>query len=206
MIKKILFLTLLIISITQSTFSQESEGGFDVNKMFVGGTVVLGLGFGNNSQFTIGGNPEIGYSIFQSVDLGICGNYVYSSSTFSQETTSGITKEKTRVTLSGLGVFTRIHITDGFFVQLQPEFNTLKYRRFLENPDITIEEGSYPSSSFLAGVGFGSRDVGQINYFTTILIDLQKDKYSPYRTYTGEISPVIRSGINFYFGRGKKKR
>ncbi len=71
-------------------------------------------------------------------------------------------------------------------------------------PDITIEEGSYPSSSFLVGVGFGSREVGRINFFTTILIDLQKDLYSPYRSYTGNINPIIRSGINFYFNRKKK--
>ena len=200
--KKTYILIILLIQ-TISAFAQEKTGGFDWNKTFIGGSVVLGFGGGSSSQFTIGGNPEIGYSIFKNVDLGLCGNYIYSSSSYAQETTSGITKEKTRITLSGLGVFTRIHITDGIFVHLQPEFNTIKYRRFLENPDIDIESGTYKSSSFLAGIGYGTHDVGDVNFFTLILIDLQKDKYSPYRTYTGDISPVFRSGINFYLGRKK---
>ena len=97
----------------------------------------------------------------------------------------------------------RSHITDGIFVHLQPEFNTIKYRRFLENPNVDIESGTYKSSSFLAGIGYGTHDVGRTNFFTLILIDLQKDLYSPYRTYGGEISPVIRGGFNFYFGRKK---
>jgi len=200
--KKIAILLALFVSF-QTSFAQEKRG-FDINKMFFGGSVVLGYGAGNTSTFTIGGNPEIGYSMFKNVDLGICGNYIYTSSSIRNQTTAGTTTEKIRLTLSGLGIFTRLHITDGFFIQLQPEFNTIKYRRFLENPDITLEEGNYPSSSFLVGVGFGSREVGRINFFTTILIDLQKDLYSPYRTFNGEITPIVRSGINFYFGRKNK--
>ncbi len=188
----------------KTSFAQEKKGGFDFNKMFAGGSVVLGYGAGNTSRFTIGGNPEIGYSIFKNVDLGVCGNYIYTSSNTKYETTSGISTEKIRLTLSGLGVFTRLHITDELFIQLQPEFNTIKYKRFQENPDITIEEGNYPSSSFLIGAGFGTHEVGVINFFTVILIDLQKDLYSPYRTYSGDISPIIRSGFNFYFGKKKK--
>ncbi|MFY7965073.1 MAG: hypothetical protein ACOVO1_09270 [Chitinophagaceae bacterium] len=141
--KKIAILLALFVSF-QTSFAQEKRG-FDINKIFVGGTVVFDLGFGNNSEFSIGGNPEIGYSIFKNVDLGICGNYIYTNSSTRNGTTSGITTQKIRITLSGLGIFTRIHITDGFFLQLQPEFNNIKYRRFLENPDITIEEGSYPT-------------------------------------------------------------
>ncbi len=201
--KRISILTIIISFIFQTSFAQEKTG-FDINKMFAGGSVVLGYGAGNTSRFTIGGNPEIGYSMFKNVDLGICGNYIYTSSSTRNETTAGITTEKIRLTLTGLGVFTRLHITDELFIQLQPEFNTIKYRRFLENPDITLEEGNLPSSSFLAGVGFGTHEIGEINFFTVILIDLQKDKYSPYRTYTGDISPIIRSGFNFYFGRKKK--
>lgn len=204
MMKKILLFTLFVVAITHSTFAQQKSDGFDWNKVFAGGSIVLGFGGGNSSQFTIGGNPEIGYSIFKNIDIGLCGNYIYSSSSFAQETTAGITKEKTRLTLSGLGIFSRIHFTESIFLHLQPEFNSIKYRRFLENPDIEIEGGTYKSSSFLAGIGYGTHDVGNMNFFTLLLVDLRKDKYSPYRTYTGDISPVFRSGFNFYFGRKKK--
>lgn len=197
MIKKILLLTLLITTNTLVIFAQERTG-FDWNKTFVGGSIVLGYGGGNtNSQFSIGGNPEVGYSIFKSVDLGLCGNYIYSTNSF----TDGSYTDKTNITLSGLGIFTRIHITDRIFIHVQPEFNNIKYKRFIKETGFVIDEGNLKSSSFLTGVGFGTRDVGSMSFFTLILIDLQKDKYSPYRTASGDISPILRSGINFYFGR-----
>ena len=203
-IKKNLLTVLLMTSLFSQSFSQEqSLDGFDINKMFVGGSVVLGLGFGTNSQLTLGGNPELGYSIFKNVDLGFCGNYIYSSSSYLYDQSGNI--EKVNSTLTGLGIFTRLHITDGFFVQLQPEFNSIKYRDFIKQTNYTIKEGKLKSSSFLVGIGYGTHNVGKTSFFTTILIDLQKDPYSPYRTYGGEISPIIRSGINYYFGQKKKR-
>ena len=194
----ILFFTAILC---QSAFTQEKTEGFDWNKTFIGGSVVLGYSAGINSRFTIGANPEIGYSIFKSVDLGLCGNYIYTGSSY----TDGSITDKTNITLSGLGIFSRIHITDGIFAHFQPEFNTIKYKRFIKENGYVIDEGSLKSSSFLVGIGYGTHDVGNMNFFTLILIDLQKDKYSPYRTYNGDISPVFRSGINFYFGRKGKK-
>lgn len=203
MIKKIVFITTFFLCLEQSFAQDVEHGRFDWNKVFAGGSVVLGLGFGNNSQLTLGGNPELGYSIFKNVDLGFCGNYVYSSSSYLYDQ-SGNT-EKINSTLTGLGIFTRVHITDGFFVQLQPEFNTIKYKDFIKETGYVFNEGNLKSSSFLVGIGYGSHNVGNTSYFTTILIDLQKDLYSPYRTFNGEISPIIRSGFNFYFNRKKKK-
>ena len=92
----ILFFTAILY---QSAFAQEKTEGFDWNKVFAGGSIVFGYGGGTSSRFTIGGNPEIGYSIFKNIDLGLCGNYIYNSSSYAQETTSGITKEKIRLTL-----------------------------------------------------------------------------------------------------------
>ncbi len=201
MIKKILLLLLLITIITQSTFAQEKDG-FDINRMFAGGTLVLGLGFGNNSQFTVGGNPEIGYSIFKNIDLGLCFNYIYSgiSSQYYGNT------EKINITQSGMGVFGRIHISDGFFIHLQPEFNTVHYKDFYKETGYVNVDTSLRSSSLLAGFGYGSRDVGNMNFFTLIMVDLSKDLYSPYNNRDGSIVPIIRGGVNFYFGRGKKEK
>lgn len=197
--KKIAICIAFLSSIA-SSFAQVNESGFDVNKMFVGGSVVLGLGFGNNSQLTLGANPEIGYSILKNVDLGICGNYIYSSSSYFD----GAYTDKTNITQTGLGVFGRLHFSENLFIQLQPEFNTIKYREFVKETGVIINEGTLKSSSFLGGIGYGTRDVGNMNFFTLILVDFRKDLYSPYRTYGGGISPIIRSGINFYFGRKRK--
>ncbi len=200
MLKKILFLVTLISAINQATLSQENNGGFDVNKMFFGGTIVFDLGFGSNSQFTLGANPELGYSIFKNIDLGICGNYIYNNQSFFDSRGTQVT----RLTQTGLGLFGRLHITDGFFVQAQPEFNNVNYKQFFrEQPSITAD-GTVKSTSFLVGAGFGSHNVGNANFFTVILIDLNKDLYSPYRTFGGVIIPVIRGGFNIYFNRKKR--
>lgn len=216
MIRKIVLITTVFLCLEQSFAQDVERGRFDWNKVFAGGSIVLGLGFGNNSQLTLGGNPELGYSIFKNVDLGLCGNYVYNSikypetkdvndgmgNTYQQYTGRNI---KQTSTLSGLGIFARLHINDGFFIQFQPEFNTISYKvKVVENPDEFLDD-KLKSSSFLVGIGYGKHVVGETNFFTTILIDLQKDLYSPYRTYNGEISPIIRSGFNFYFNRKKKK-
>jgi len=191
---------LVLFSCLKISIAQNSSSGFDVNKMFFGGSVVLGYGGGNSSQFTIGGNPELGYSILKNIDLGVSGNYTYSSQSYFD----GAGTKALRITQTGLGLFGRLHITDGFFVQAQPEFNNIKYKQFYkEQPSISVD-GTLKSTSFLVGVGFGTHDVGNANFFTVILIDLNKDLYSPYRTSTGDISPVIRGGVNFYFKRRKK--
>ena len=192
----LLFTTLLY----QSTFSQSQTTGFDVNKMFYGGSIILGYGGGASNQFTIGANPELGYSILKNIDLGISGNYIYSSQNFVE----GNFTKVTRITQTGLGVFGRLHITDGFFVQAQPEFNNIKYKQYYrETPNTSVLTGTLKSTSFLVGAGFGTHSVGNSNFFTVILIDLNKDLYSPYRSNGGAISPVIRGGFNIYFGRKK---
>ncbi len=201
MLKKYLLLILAVSFILQS-FAQEKTDGFDINKMFVGGSVVLGYGgYNNGTRTTLGGNPELGYTIFKNVDAGFCGNYIYSGSSWNE---GGYTI-KQRVTLSGLGVFARIHVSDGFFLHFQPEFNTIKYKVFNQQTGFVSYDAKEKSSSFLVGAGWGTREVGNMNFFTLLLIDLQKDLYSPYRTSTGEISPVIRTGVNFYFHKKRKK-
>lgn len=205
--KKILIIILGLVA-TLNINAQETSSGFDANKLFAGGSVILGLGFGNNSVFRIGANPEFGYSIAKNFDIGICGNIIYSSTRYQEIDNYGYytgNNIKQITTNYGVGAFARLHLTDRIFIQAQPEANTIKYKAYVvEAPDYK-QEGKLSSTSFLVGAGYGSRDVGNFNYFTVILIDLRKDLYSPYRDGYGNIIPIIRGGFNFYFGRHKKK-
>ena len=195
----ILFFTAILY---QSAFAQEKTEGFDWNKVFAGGSIVLGYSGGNasSSNFTIGGNPEIGYSIFKSVDIGLGFNIVNQSGNYYDNNIPGTVKYN--IFQSGAGMFLRLHITDGFFINLQPEFSTIKYKASATN-GASLDDKVTPTS-FLAGIGYGTRDVGNANFFTLILVDLQKNLYSPYRNSAGQIIPQIRGGINFYFNRKKK--
>ena len=196
--KKIIsFLLLLLVSTI--LFAQKEDEALEYKRWFAGGTIVLGYAGGNSSQFTIGANPEIGYSLSKNFDAGICFNTIYSSLRYNE----GWSEIKQRTFNFGIGLFTRLHVSQQFFIQLQPELNTINYKiTDSQNPNF-VNEGKLNSTSFLAGIGYGTRIVGQTNFFTVILVDLRKELYSPYRSNNGDIIPVIRGGFNFYFGKKK---
>ncbi len=190
---------LLFIFLSNSLFAQrqEQEQAEEYKRLFAGGSVVLGFAGGTNSQFTIGANPEIGYSLSKNFDAGICFNTIYSSLRYFD----GWSDVKQNTFNFGFGLFTRLHISQQFFIQLQPELNTIKYKQTVEQNPNYINEGKLNSTSILAGIGYGTRIVGQTNFFTVILVDLRRELYSPYRSQNGDIVPVIRGGFNFYFGK-----
>lgn len=192
--KKITGFLLLIIL---SNNLQAQEQAEEYKRMFAGGSLVLGFAGGSSSQFTIGGNPEIGYSLSKNFDAGVCFNAIYSSLRYVDQ---GFNVKQNNFNY-GFGLFTRLHITQQFFLQLQPEINTIKYKQTVDQNPSYLNEGKLNSTSILAGVGYGTRNVGKFNYFTIILIDLRKELYSPYRSNNGDIVPVIRGGFNFYFGK-----
>lgn len=188
---------LLLIILSNNLQAQKEEQAEEYKRFFAGGTLVLGYSGGSYSQFTIGGNPEIGYSLAKNFDAGICFNTIYTSLRYYDQ---GYNVKQNNFNY-GVGLFTRLHITDQFFIQLQPELNTIKYKQTVDQNPTYLNEGKLNSTSLLAGIGYGTRQVGQFNYFTVILVDLRKELYSPYRSNNGDIIPVIRGGVNFYFGK-----
>ncbi len=95
-----------------------------------------------------------------------------------------------------------MHIGKTFLIQAQPEYNWINFKISEDgNPDNKTSE---IARSFLAGIGFTFRNVGQFNFFCVVMIDLQNELYSPYRTNAREVMPITRIGMNFYFGRKKK--
>lgn len=203
--KQLLILATLLLSI--STFAQkeseEEKGGFKWNNVFIGGSVALGFGSTNNggSSFIIGANPEIGYSIAEWLDAGVAFNCI--STTYKYTNFNNLRVKQTSFNYGG-GIFTRIHPFNNFFIQLQPEYNWIDYKeRFLDQPGEVKQ--TVHATSFLAGIGYGQRAVGHMNFFTVLMIDLGSEIFSPYRDNTGSVVPVIRGGINFYLGSKKKK-
>lgn len=196
--KKITIFLLLII-LSNNLQAQIQEQAEEYKRWFAGGSIVLGFAGGTTSQFTIGGNPEIGYSLAKNFDAGICINTIYSSLRYFDQ---GFTVKQNNFNY-GFGLFTRLHIGQQFFIQIQPELNTIKYKQTVDENPSYLNEGKLNSTSILAGVGYGTRVVGQTNFFTVILVDLRRELYSPYRSNNGDIVPVIRGGFNFYFGKKK---
>lgn len=208
---KKIFFSLLLLNLFTTTHAQrnkqedeEKAVGFKVNNVFVGGTIVLGYGSAGSSggsNLVVGANPEVGYTLAKWVDVGIAGNLIYNSYRFY----SSPYRYSQNAFNYGIGVFTRIYPANGFFIQAQPEHNWIKVtQKNLDQPSLPKYSATVNASSFLVGIGYGQRFVGESSFFTTIMFDVNKEQYSPYRDTYGTALPIIRSGINLYLGRKKK--
>lgn len=172
--------------------SSSSSEGFDANRLFIGGNLNLGFGTGYTN---IGANPEVGYSFSEWIDAGMAFNIGYNS----QKYYNGSSEAYKISTFNyGAGLFARLYPFNGFFVQVQPEYNWSNSKLKYPNNSGPSDKYSTSAASLLAGVGYSQRVIGQNAFYLAILFDVNKDKNSPYRNYDGSYVPIIRAGFNFY--------
>jgi hypothetical protein len=194
-----LLITLMFQAIAQDETEREEQKGFRRDNIFIGGSIALGIGSGT---FSAGANPEVGYSVAKWLDAGISTNINYFSAR--AESNNGY---RQRSTTYGAGVFTRIYPFNGFFVQALPEYNWIKTKvKDFSFPGANYEEEfKQEAPSFLLGVGYGRRAVGQSNFFTAIMFDVGNNPASPYIDSYGAKLPILRTGFNVYL-RPKSQR
>ncbi len=221
---KQLLLSVLFVSSAFVAFSQEEDekpkrlskeeepGHFKRENVFVGGGV--GLGFSSSSfgsNFNLGITPELGYSFTQWLDMGVSLNLNYYSYNYA-DFGGGTTKQ--RSFNYGGGVFLRAYPLQEFFVQVQPEYNFIS-TKLTSTSNNAVLRLTQKAPSFLVGIGYGRRIVGQSGFYTTILLDLGQNPSSPYRqisldafgnpTGTTYAIPVIRAGFTYYLRPKKQK-
>lgn len=197
---RVLLIFLCIVTLSVSCYAQDEEAShkFRRDNIFLGSSIGLGLG---NGGFSAGANPEIGYSVSRWLDAGISTNFNYFS--YRAEYNNGFRQRSFNY---GGGIFARVYIIEGFFLQVLPEYNwvntTLKDLRpgYLGSE----EKDKRESPSLLLGVGYGSRMIGNTNFFTVLMIDAGTNTNSPYIGYLGSKLPILRTGFNFYL-RPKRK-
>ncbi|MBP9739297.1 MAG: hypothetical protein KBD28_01305 [Chitinophagaceae bacterium] len=211
--KKILFticsLTLVTIVFAQREREGEEKGlGFRKENVFIGGSLNVGFGsvndaYGGGSNLILGINPEIGYSFAQWLDAGIVINAIYNSTRYNENNY----RYRQTAFNYGVGTFVRIHPFNSFFIQAQPEHNWISYtQKNLDQPGFPKIRQTVQASSFLVGVGYGQRFIGQSSFFTVLLFDLGTERFSPYRDGFGNSMPIIRGGFNWYLKGSKKKK
>ncbi len=178
--------------------SDEGEKGFKKENIFIGGGITLG--FASNT-FQIGASPEIGYSVAQWLDAGLGLNFNYASQSADPYYNGNV---RYRNFNYGGGPFVRLFPLRFLFAQAQLEENWIKVNAKDYNTGIS-GENTYKSTSFIAGVGYTQRIVGQSSFYTMIGIDLMRDPNSPYRDYNNAAIPIIRAGFNFYLRPSRRK-
>jgi hypothetical protein len=190
-IMKQLVLTIMILLSAASAFTQSK---FNREQLFIGSG--LNLGFFNG--FIIGLNPEVGYSFNRYIDAGISINFNYISQN------DPILPTTYRQTIYGGGPFLRIWPMDRFFIGGQYEYNTIAFSE--KNNGQIVSRITRNSPSLLVGGGFGSRFIGQSQFFTSIMIDVMGDRNSPYIDRFNRQLPVFRTGFSFYLKQKKTPR
>lgn len=193
--KKIIFSLFATTLFALSLLAQdedEEKGGWKKDHLFIGTT--LNLGFSNG--FIIGLNPEIGYSINKVIDAGIATNFTYVTQR-SQVSNSAI-----RYLALGAGPFVRIWPVRSIFIGGQYEYNRITISEKING--VITDKFSTNASSILVGAGYGTRVIGQSQFYTSIMIDALNDVNSPYRDSFGRVLPVFRTGFIIYLGRKSK--
>ena len=186
-----------IAQISTNETDSTQHYGFDKHKLFAGGSLNLGYGGGTVSTFAIGALPEVGYSLREWLDLGLAFNINYYSGTeYADSYNSAYDVPGYKATSYGAGIFARIHPIEDYFIQVQPEIDNYSIKATQYGMS---QKYFHTSTSFLVGIGWGRRIVGESSFFTTLMIDLGNEKNTPYKDAQGNVIPIIRTGFNFYF-------
>ncbi|HVZ25245.1 MAG TPA: hypothetical protein VG842_04295 [Sediminibacterium sp.] len=194
----ILFFLLLICSV--SLFAQgDTETGskkFQRDHMFLGTGLNLSLA---SSSFSVGLNPELGYSLTKWLDAGIAANINYLS-----QNASDFSNYRYRNFNYGGGAFLRIWPVSFLHFQVQPEYNWI----ILNQKNVaTNQTGTYHNNagSLLVGVGYGTHLIGSAYSYITLMMDVLQNANSPYRDQFNDPLPVFRAGFGFYFKPKSRK-
>lgn len=192
------FITLLLMLPALYCFAQDDEPekkGYDPTNFFTGGSISFNLG-GYYNTFLAGLHPHFGYTFAKWIDAAAVVNFQYYS-------TRNIYNNRYHSTTYGLGVFTRIYPVNFLYIQVQPEYNFIA-QKFI-SPGVSSDKVKVSAPSVLIGAGYTSsrRDKNTFTYLS-ILVDILKDKNSPYVDGYNNLIPIIRAGVNV--GLNRKRR
>jgi len=183
---------------TASGFAQEEtekQKGYDPTNLFTGGSISLGVG---NGSFNTGLHPHFGYTVAKWIDFAGVANFEYQSQ-------RDFYNNKYRTTVYGLGVFSRIYPVHFLFIQAQPEYNFIAQKFIPNNTGTGNLKSNLHAPSLLLGGGYTTSRSNKNSFsYLSILVDVIKDKNSPYVDGYGNLLPIIRAGINIGLNRKKK--
>lgn len=179
-----------VIFAQQETVKQK---GYDPTNLFIGGSVSLGIG---NGSFNAGLHPHFGYTFAKWIDAAGVVNFEYQSQRDQYN-------NKYHTTVYGLGAFTRIFPVQFIFIQAQPEYNLIQ-QKYLPASG-SSQKFKVDAPSLLLGGGYTTSRSGKNSFsYLSILVDVVKDKNSPYVDGYGNLIPIIRAGVNIGLNSKRK--
>ena len=188
------FILLLLTVVTITNAQNESAQDFRKNNrkklehIFVGGN--LNAGFSKYAG-GFGISPIVGYNLNKYFDAGV--NLSYSHNWNKDFYYSG---SKSVQNNFGAGIFGRAFPVDFLFVQAQLEQNFFN-EKYKKSNNSSHEKYRANAPSFLVGGGLVSGRVNQSTYFYfSVMVDILRNKNSPYISKEGRMQPVFGAGVN----------
>ena len=180
--------TVLFTIIVISVVAQRTQRGTPApptDKTIAGGS--LNLAFAGNYQ-QVGVSPYCGVQLNRFIDLAGTVGVHYQSG-------RDISNNKISQVVYGPGAFMRLFPLRFLYVQGQYEFNFIQKTTELGGVSTSA---NHDANSFLVGGGLATaRSNTRPSYFYfSILWDVSKDRYSPYKDKYDRAIPVIRTGVN----------
>jgi hypothetical protein len=202
----IIFLCLLAFGqvVWAQNEEKEEKRGFQKENFFTGGSISLSF---FNGAFLAGGNPVFGYSLTRWADLGLVGNYTYTS--YRDYSYYG-SDDKLRQSVYGGGLFTRLFPVKFLFAQAQVEHNWIR-SKYIPAPNSggISQVQSISGNSILVGGGYTTgRDPDNKSAYgyLAVLFDVGNSASSPYKDNFNRTIPIIRAGFNVPLFQGKGRR
>jgi hypothetical protein len=178
-----------------NTYSDEGSGtGFRKENLFIGSS--LGIGFAAD-QFSVGVNPEVGYSLNRWLDAGVVVNFNYNSVSPDPSGTYNPDLSEKEFIYGG-GLFARAYVLPFLFLTAQPEFNwTHDTQKYEANGGATYTY-NVNAPSLLLGIGYGHRMIGEGTFYFALMFDVLGNVNSPYNDIYGHPVPVLRAGFDLF--------
>lgn len=178
-----------------NTYSDEGDGtGFRKQNLFIGGS--LGLGFASD-QFTVGVNPEVGYSLNRWLDAGVIVNFTYNS--VSPDPYGYYNPDLgEKEFIYGGGLFARAYVLPFLFLTAQPEINWTHDTQKYGGAGGASYVLNVNAPSLLVGIGYGHRTIGEGTFYLALMFDVLGNTNSPYNDVYGHPLPVIRAGFDLF--------
>lgn len=181
----ILSLLLLINTADLHAQSEEKTGGFERDRLFIGGN--FGVRFGDNTFINL--SPQVGYQFTERFQAGAGINFITSALTF--RSVNGERLSRTSYGYGGLNVFARVFPISTLFASIQPEYNyswgRIKY--FNGQPTQTSQGTFVPVMLIGAGTAIPA---GRGRLIAQMLYDVAGHERSPYGR-----APFVSFGFNF---------
>ena len=176
---------------------KEEKKSFKEN-LFTGGSIALG--FSNNS-FLVGASPMLGYSLANWVDIGLVGNYNYTSYKNYVEINDTLHQS-----VYGGGGFIKLYPVHFLFAQFQYEHNSVRQKYVPSNGSATTINTA-GVNSYLVGAGYASNRDPEFRrpfFYLSVLFDVSGNRISPYTNNLGNAIPVLKGGVQVPLFQGSR--